>query len=115
MVTKVRELPPQTFITTHKAADGSGLSRFMSFSSAEWLIRETAEECGVSLLGLGILVGLPDPHAVYQWTAGYRRPAPVYAARLHALALIGKEAFWIERINWVTGEIKWKPGVKQVA
>jgi hypothetical protein len=111
---KKLEIQARTFLRSSPAADNSNLSRFISFAASEVLIRETAELCKVSLLQLGVLLGIYDPHHIYQWTTLRKRPSPVYLSRLHKLALIEakfpSQVFWMRSINWTTGHIFWKDG-----
>src|SRR3990167_3831582 len=114
-------IPPKTFIK-NGGSEATTLSNWCTYSAAQTLIRETAEKCNISLLHLGLLISLRDPHKIYEWTGGSRRPSPIYTSRIHYLALLqgrviqtekGKfrlNVFWIRFINWDTGEIVWKDG-----
>ncbi len=80
-----------------------------------YLIRETAETCGISLYQLGILIGLNWPHVVYQWTNCQKRPSPLYQSRMHYLTILECKhkgvVFLMKEIDWEEGKITWKEGV----
>ena len=87
------------------------LRRFSSFDASITLIRETAEQLGISVLQLGILIAMPYPHQMYDWTSGRKRPSPVYRDRmvwLTLMALKGAQVYGIQNIYWDTGTIIWK-------
>ena len=98
-----------------KLPNKSGFSEFSSYgktSSSQRLLRETAEVSGVSIYGLGRLLGLPFPNNIYRWLDGSARPSQRYVLRLARLLLLhtaGVKLIAIHHINWDTdGEIVYK-------
>ena len=96
----------------------SGFSEFSSYGNtpaSQRLLRDTAEVLGVTIYGLGRLLGLPFSHNIYRWLDGQARPSQRYVLRLARLLLLhsaGLKMFTVHHINWDTdGVIVYKERV----
>ena len=101
-----------------KLPSGSGFSEFSSYgktSASQRLLRDTAEVLGVTIYGLGRLLGLPFSHNIYRWLDGSARPSQRYVLRLARLLLLhsaGLKMIAVHHINWDDdGEIVYKERV----
>jgi hypothetical protein len=109
-------LPPQTFIRATPAADGSNQAAYIPYAASEYILRETAAICGLSLAHMGRLLGLSDPSVVYRWTGCEHRPSPVYQARIAGLLILhskGIKCYFLTGINWTTGDLFWSDSYLQ--
>ena len=97
-------------------AKGSTYLRYSNFSASLDALQAVKYHLGVSPYRLGILLGMAHPGNTYAWFQGRSRPSQNYCVRI--IKLISLVAFeglrlpFIESINWDTGEIKLKAGLK---
>ena len=97
-------------------AKGSNYLRYSNFGASLDALQAVKYHLGVSPYRLGILLGMAHPANTYSWFQGRSRPSQNYCVRI--IKLISLAAFeglrlpFIESINWDTGEIEFKGGVK---
>ena len=97
-------------------AKGNNYLRYSNFSASLDALQAVKYHLGVSPYRLGILLGMKHPGNTYTWFQGRSRPSQAYCVKIIKLitlaAFEGLRLPFVESIDWDTGEIVLKGGVK---
>lgn len=109
-------LPPNTYGPVPGAEIKPSFLNYSNFSASLDVLEGLREHLDITPYRLGVLLGMKTPQNAYQWYQGRKRPSQANCVRL--LKLVSMAAYeglrlpFVESINWSTGVIEYKGGVK---